>query len=134
MNSKIILLQKIRDMSEEALGQFLCGPKSIGSLNQFFNGYNFGRRVEAWEKSTDRDFFENFDEAMQSQYEPFGSYNSALDYLNFAEFVHSYYNRHISAANGLWLIIEMHNSEEEVFDKYLELRIAFLKQEESGHN
>jgi len=131
MNSKQkrVLLKNIRHSPK----QFYNGRKSIGALNTFLSGYHFRCKVEAWEKSTGHDFFKHFYAAvrLKSEYEPFGSYDSAIDYIRFAEFVHSYYGKVMSAKNGAMLIEEMCNSEEEAFDKYLELRIAFLEQEEN---
>jgi hypothetical protein len=129
MKYKAFLLHKIRSNHSRFFGE-----KSVRALNNFFDGYNFRCRAEAWEKSTGRNFFESFGEAMspvayRSAFEPFDTYDDAIEYLKFAEFVHSYYGRPISSNNGIGLIREMCNSESEIFYKYLELRIAFLKQE-----
>ena len=70
-----------------------------------------------------------FEEAIRSK-APETAYAHFIDGFN--DFVYSYYNCRNQAMSGEWMILENSNSDEEAFDKYFELRDAFLNQEKSG--
>jgi len=120
MDSLFLLLQRIR----ETPGLYL-GKKSLKLLVQFNYGYGFREFVNSWEKSANRDFFENFDEAMMSKTPAL----SGLGFMDgFNEFVYSYYNCENNALTGEYMISMNSSSEEEAFDTFFELLDAFMKE------
>ena len=120
MDPFYFLLQKIR----EKPGLFL-GKKSLEALTHFWDGYGYRNFIESWENTTGRDFFENYEEARQSNV---GCEPREQHFLyGFDAFVHEYYNCEMSTLNGTGLISKNSNSEEEAFDKFFELLDEFLK-------
>jgi hypothetical protein len=135
-----ILLQKIRDNPQKYLGSKMYGDnsegKSLKRLCLFIDGYYYRCRMEEWEKETGLKASDHFDEANAGTPESI----KCLCGINFAEFdyfVHAHYGRMIGAGatkvpatslGSKGLIEQMSNSEEEAFDKYFELRDAFIAQ------
>ena len=118
-----VLLQKIRERPALYLGK-----KSLDSLVCFMYGYEFRESIEAWENWTERNFFENFDEAIRTTLP--GS--SRHHFMNgFDKFVHSYYQCELTTMRGETLISMNSVSQEDAFDKYFELYDKFLKQKGS---
>ena len=124
MDSFYLLLQKIR----ERPGLYLR-RKSLELLAAFHSGYKHKEYVEAWEKWSGRDIFENYDEAMNSGHKVPRTPSDGSMY-GFNEFVHSYYNRQLAAMSVYSLISHMSQSEEEAFDKFFELLDEFMKQKD----
>jgi len=120
MDTFYYFLQRIR----ERPGLWL-GEKSLKALVHFWHGYSCREHVEAWEKMTSRDFFQNFAEAANSGSLGLPSFYSKHE---FNGFVHRYYCVEITTMSGEYLISEKSNSEEEAFDKYFELLDAFCEQ------
>jgi len=58
MDNFYYMLKKIRDKPGLVLEK-----KSLDALSHFWNGYAWGSAVEAWEISTNRSFFDNYEEA-----------------------------------------------------------------------
>jgi hypothetical protein len=139
-----ILLQKIREnpweyLAEKKIGSspsVYSGEKSLFRLRLFMTGYYYRCRMEEWEKETGLKASDHFDEANAGTPESI----KCLCGINFAEFdyfVHAHYGRMIGAGatkvpatslGSKGLIEQMSNSEEEAFDKYFELRDAFIAQ------
>jgi len=122
LDTFLFLLQKIRESPEIYLGR-----KSLISLVQFWNGYNFRLNIEEWEKSTGHSVIMNFDNAMKRR----GRVRKKAGYpfmKEFSKFVHSYYDQGRGAYSVAMLISTNCNSEEEAFDKYFELHDMFLEQ------
>lgn len=112
--------------------------KSLKALANFRRGYNFGRKVEAWENSTGLNFYEHVNDTLEAVkfITEFTNHDVEFEILAFDEFVHAHYDEAsmLSVKTPEHLISEMSSSEEEAFDKYFELHDAFLKQKnESGY-
>jgi len=116
MNTFSILLQKIR----ERPGIYL-GEKSLTKLVQYRHGYEMREHLEYWEKHTGRSFSEHFHEAINFMIPE----SEQFPIHEFSEFVGIHYNCSIGAMSGEHLISINSNSEEEAFDKYLELYDEF---------
>jgi len=116
-------IQEIRERPALWLGE-----KSLKALVQFWDGYSFREHVEAWERLTGRNFFENFNEAICSEIPGVSSGPHLYSKSGFNKFVHLHYNCEIGVMSAYWLISSKSKSEEEAFDKFLELLDEFLEQ------
>jgi len=131
MDSYSTLIEEIR----KCPGLFL-GKKSLLYLKHFLAGYQMGEDVGIWETSTGRNYFENQNEANQSRTASTQGYDYTLESCQFNEFVYTHYNCTTEIEGVLlhstmcveYFILEKSNSDEEAFDKYFELRDAFIKQ------
>ena len=120
MDSFYFALQKIR----ERPGLFL-GAKSLERLVHFWHGYDFRHSIEVWEATTGHNFFEHYDEAINSDLRP--EPHEQYFMSGFDEFVHEYYNCMITTWRGTSIISQNSNSDEEAFDKFFELLDEFLE-------
>jgi len=119
MDNTYYMLNKIREKPSLYLGK-----KSLEALSHFKGGYAWGRAVEAWERSTNRDFFENYEEAMRLA----GNECESIDWWEFTKYVHIYYNETIGAKGATMLILENSKSDEDAFNKFFELFDMFIKE------
>jgi hypothetical protein len=144
-----ILLQKVREnphkyLAENKLGSspsIYSGEKSLFRLRLFMTGYYYRCLTEEWEKETGLKAYEHFEEANAYENTPESIIRlSGKVTFDFNYFVHDHYDRltcseHTGGKKILAspyspesLIKEMSSSEEEAFDKYFELRDAFIAQ------
>jgi len=117
MDNIYCMLKKIRGMP----GLFL-GKKSLESLVHFWNGYTFGSMIEVWEQSNNRNFFENYEEAMCA----IKCEDSKLDAFEFNKYVHNCYNQDFGTKSVATVIIENSKSDEDAFDTFFELLDEFM--------
>jgi len=119
------MLEKIR----ETPGLYLK-KKSLYALSHFWNGFAWGRDVEAWEMSTNLNFFENYEEAISFTINRHNkNKHSQIDLIGFNEYVHEYYNQPISTKDATTLIIEHSESDEVAFDKFFDLLDEFINED-----
>ena len=120
LDSFVFVLQKIRKRS----GLYIGAP-SLENLDNFRKGYEFKHYMEIWEKSTGRDFFGNYEEAIRT-----GMCSQPTYMMNgFLEFVANHYNV-VCIGSMDWQTIISRNtdSDEEAFYKFFELLDVFLEQ------
>jgi len=113
------MLEKIREIP----GLYL-GKKSLEALSHFKNGYAWGSDVEAWEMSTNRSFFDDYEEAMQFS----RNRDMSIDWWGFTKYVHMLYDEPLGAKGAIMLISENSKSDEDAFDKFFELFDAFMNE------
>ena len=118
--------------------QFLS-KKSLIALQNFFRGYRMRGYLEQWEKHTGKNFIDNIDEALDSfrNQVPLSCSDSKMQEIRtmyelrksaeFNAFVRTYFELCISNLDAMTTISSISKSDEEAFDKYLEVRIAFLE-------
>jgi hypothetical protein len=142
-----ILLQKVREdpwryLGEHKIGDspnIYSGEKSLFRLRLFMTAYYYRCRMEEWEKETGLKAYEHFEEANAYENTPESIIRLCGKVtIDFNFFVHDHYDRLTEADNGekrllsphspMSLIEKMSSSEEEAFDKYFELRDAFIAQ------
>jgi len=117
MNKIYNMLEKIREMP----GLYL-GKKSLEALFYFWNGYSWGSDVEAWERMTNLNFFDNYEEAVRCM----SIRHSSTDWSEFNKYVHTHYNQNVGAMGATMLILENSNSDEDAFDTFFELLDDFM--------
>jgi len=123
MDNFYYMLKKIRDKPGLVLGK-----KSLDALSHFWNGYAWGSAVEAWEISTNRSFFDNYEEATQFS----RNINMSIDWWGFTKYVHTYYNEPLGAKSATMLIVENSRSDEDAFDKFFEIFDTFMNEGKSS--
>jgi len=119
--------------------------KSLKILQEFLDDWIRKRRAEIWEKETGLDFSEHFDRKIYDNLpKPEGFAESThyyrIEFIKFLYFVNSHYNCLIamdnerknpgSSESAATLITRMTNSDEEAFDKFIELYLGFREQKD----
>jgi len=98
--------------------------QALESLMWFWLGFFFKCEIDAWERWKERNFFENFNEIINSMPVPI----DPNFFHKFNKFVHSHYGRIGSGHTALMLIAKNTDSEKEAFYKFLELFDEYIKQ------
>jgi len=127
--------------------QFLS-KKSLIALQNFFRGYRMRGYLEQWEKHTGKNFIDNIDEALDSfrNQVPLSCSDSKMQAIRtmceirkeaeFHVFIGTYFGLDyvsISSMDAITTISTISKSDAEAYDKYLEVRIAFLERWEKEH-
>ncbi|MDR2599664.1 MAG: hypothetical protein LBC73_05255 [Oscillospiraceae bacterium] len=117
MDNIYSMLEKIR----ETPGLYL-GKKSLEALSHFWDGYAWGCMVEAWERLTNLNFFDNYEKAVRFM----SNSHCSTDWFEFNKYVHAHYNEILGAMNANTLIMENSKSDEDAFDTFFELLDEFI--------